>query len=679
MSKFQALKTLLQDAVPAVAKEGEEAVASAIAKEAEEAAASNVAKELPMDEASRMARAEEMGFDPKQVYYHGTNTEFKEFNPFTPEGKLKKPTFISPSTDFVNNLIGQYGSNKGTNIIPVNIRANNIFDYENPEHLKMLDEAFKNETNAWGHPVIPSNYIKTGNWEEIEKPSIQRALRDLGFEGFNVKEAGVKNIGVYDPAMIRSIFAKFDPAKKDSTDFMAGLGAATLGAGALSSEAKADTGKPSPSFQNIRKQLINENSPSFGSKEGDFSSYDESEALPTEGMQGRGLATIIRNMVADKKLPGEFEEGGGGIEESTISPIDFISPQMLGSAAKGIGKGAMLAGKEAKALAGKLAAEHPELARRLMDNRGELDITPLRNLLSLKNPTKEDVLKAIEYNPPSTYRDVEKERKKLFDALSASAKERAGIPQGTENEEATRQILKLMYPEIEATNLPIKINPRLLRNGKFEYKLSTMHPEVTQPSKIVLKKATPDVGLHEAQHFRDMLINPYKQTSKELLDFYPETTINEAFNSQRSSYLIDRIKTLNPEIKEEEITKPLKEVIKNLKKDSTLTYQEKMIKLGEIVKSLSGNANDLELISAGHFHQYPRNFELQKTMELLSPDIPLYTPNLTENDKIIRDIFKQFFESETLKKPSIAETSKAIQDEYIRQNFPNISEILKNK
>jgi hypothetical protein len=554
MSKFQALKTLLQDAVPAVAKEGEEAVASAIAKETEEKLAEDAAR-----------------------------------------------------------------------------------------------EAFKAEFNL---PVAHAT-----------------SLENIAFQG---------EIKTYDPKNIRSPFAKFDPAKKDSGDFMAGLGAATLGAGALSSEAKADTGKPSPSFQNIRKQLIDENSPSFGSKTGDFSSYDESEALPTEGMQGRGLATIIRNMVADKKPLGEFEEGGGGIEESTISPIDFISPQMLGSAAKGIGKGAMFAGKEAKALASKLAAEHPELARRLMDNRGELDITPLRNLLSLKNPTKEDVLKAIEYNSSSTYQDFEKEREKLFDALSASAKERAGIPQGTENEEATRQILKLMHPEIEATNLPIEINPNMSSLGRFEFRNFIMFPEVARPSRILLKEAKPNIGLHEAQHFRDMLINPYKRTSEELLGFYPETTINEALGAQRSPYLINKIKTLNPEIKEEEITKRLNEVIKNLNQDTTLTDQEKMIKLGEIVKSLSGNANDLELISARHFHQYPKSFELQKTMELLSPDIPLSTPNLTENDKIIRDIFKQF-ESETLKKPNITETSKAIEDEYIRQNFPNILEILKNK
>jgi hypothetical protein len=435
----------------------------------------------------------------------------------------------------------------------------------------------------------------------------------------------------------------------------------------------------SPSkFSEEQKNLIKQYAPSFGSKEGDFSSYDESEALPTEGMQGRGLATIIRNMVADKKPLGEFEEGGGGIEESTISPIDFISPQMLGSAAKGIGKGAMLAGKEAKALASKLAAEHPELARRLMDNRGELDITLLRNLLALKNPTKEEVLKAIEYKTPATYHDVQKEREKLFDALSASAKERAGLQQGTENEEATRQILKLMHPEIEATNLPIEINPNMSSLGRFEYKHSMMHPEATQPSKILLRELKPSVGLHEAQHFRDMLTNPYAKTADELLGFFPETTIEEALGAQRSPYLINKVKTLNPEIKEEEITKQLNEVIKNLNQDSTLTDQQKRIKLGEIIRNLSGNANPLELISARHFHQYPRNFELQKTIELLSPDIPLSTPNLTENDKIIRDIFKQF-ESGTIKKPSISETSKAIQDEYIRQNFPNISEILKNK
>lgn len=145
-----------------------------------------------------------------------------------------------------------------------------------------------------------------------------------------------------------------------------------------------------PNFRNLNKLIDGRGSsiskedianyyPSFGSKAGDFSSYDEFEALPTEGMQGQGLATILRNVIADKKPPSEFEEGGGGIEESAISPIDLVTPGMVAAPAKALGRGALTAGKAGleavESGAQALAKRYPELAKRLADNRGSIYLT----------------------------------------------------------------------------------------------------------------------------------------------------------------------------------------------------------------------------------------------------------------------------------------------------------------
>lgn len=47
----------------------------------EEVAKRIVSGELPMDKASRMKRAEEQGYDVSRQWYHGTNDDFKEFDP----------------------------------------------------------------------------------------------------------------------------------------------------------------------------------------------------------------------------------------------------------------------------------------------------------------------------------------------------------------------------------------------------------------------------------------------------------------------------------------------------------------------------------------------------------------------------------------------------------------------
>lgn len=46
--------------------------------------------------------------------------------------------------------------------------------------------------------------LSRGIWTAIETPEVQRAIRDLDFDSFYVVEGGVKNLGVYDPKLIKS-------------------------------------------------------------------------------------------------------------------------------------------------------------------------------------------------------------------------------------------------------------------------------------------------------------------------------------------------------------------------------------------------------------------------------------------------------------------------------------------
>ena len=107
------------------------------------------------------------------------------------------------------------------------------------------------------------------------------------------------------------------------------------------------------------------------------SDYDETQALPSETMQAESLNNLIRNLIADKKPPSEFEEGGGGIAESALSPIDLISPSMVTSPMKALGRGAMSLGKAGlevgEAGAKSFAERYPELVKRLKDRTGSIE------------------------------------------------------------------------------------------------------------------------------------------------------------------------------------------------------------------------------------------------------------------------------------------------------------------
>ncbi len=64
--------------------------------------------------------------------------------------------------------------------------------------------------------------LSRGSWTAIETPEVQRAIKGLDFDSFYVIEGGIKNLGVYDPRLIKSVdenvgtFGQRPPTEEES-------------------------------------------------------------------------------------------------------------------------------------------------------------------------------------------------------------------------------------------------------------------------------------------------------------------------------------------------------------------------------------------------------------------------------------------------------------------------------
>jgi hypothetical protein len=92
---------------------------------------------------------------------------------------------------------------------PVYIQAKNPWDYENPEHIeRILPYLPKKNEGKWSALVKKPEDIKelleAGNWGLIENPKVIEAIQKAGFDAAHMQEMGVKNIGVFDPKVIKS-------------------------------------------------------------------------------------------------------------------------------------------------------------------------------------------------------------------------------------------------------------------------------------------------------------------------------------------------------------------------------------------------------------------------------------------------------------------------------------------
>ena len=115
------------------------------------------------------------------------------------------------------------------NIMPLYVRAENTFDYENPNHIKIIKPAIEKRHSHYTpkDTAILGTYkmdltkidmgrfkeaqikndianIEKGRWQSIEYEDIQKAIRDAGFDSFYVEEAGHKNLAVYSPNQVKS-------------------------------------------------------------------------------------------------------------------------------------------------------------------------------------------------------------------------------------------------------------------------------------------------------------------------------------------------------------------------------------------------------------------------------------------------------------------------------------------
>jgi hypothetical protein len=162
-----------------------------------------------------------------KTYYHATQAP-EDFEAFDLE---KRPTersaaavFVTPSTKWANDwavdeladmdLLEKVDTPK-PRIMPVITRAKNTFDYDDLGHV----------TQVMNQADLPpgldrqhiADQISIGNWNFIEDRNIQKAIKDLGFDSFFVKEKGVKNMGIFNPGDVKALFNRgsYDPTTAD--------------------------------------------------------------------------------------------------------------------------------------------------------------------------------------------------------------------------------------------------------------------------------------------------------------------------------------------------------------------------------------------------------------------------------------------------------------------------------
>jgi hypothetical protein len=150
-----------------------------------------------------------------QVMFHGSPDIFETFND-------SKPIFVTPDPSFAEEFGRDRSKDLGRDpdeakVYPLWVRAETPFDYENPEHVQMVAGKIIADQKLAGpnstvrlkqsSPTVSTfqDEVADGLWSVIEDPVFQAALKELGFDSFNVQEGGNKNLAVFNANQVKSV------------------------------------------------------------------------------------------------------------------------------------------------------------------------------------------------------------------------------------------------------------------------------------------------------------------------------------------------------------------------------------------------------------------------------------------------------------------------------------------
>jgi hypothetical protein len=182
-----------------------------------------------------------------QVFYNGRTRPLREGQvgrgaSGAIEGE-SGPFFFSPDPAFANDYamanLSKLGDRKNAEtglVLPAYLSVQNPWDYKKSFQVDDVVEHIANRLDSGeispdslsldsGFGLKPVSLrklgalIESGDWDAIELPAVQRAIRDLGHDGFYLVESGVRNIAVYNPEQIKSVFNTFEAGTAESKKF----------------------------------------------------------------------------------------------------------------------------------------------------------------------------------------------------------------------------------------------------------------------------------------------------------------------------------------------------------------------------------------------------------------------------------------------------------------------------
>ena len=196
-----------------------------------------------------------------EIYYHSTLQNIEKFDPktdlelgaygaeigspvFNPSGESRGATYFTSDreladqvlldkntlerakgTNIPNLVVNEDGFSRhylaGSRIYPVKIKTDKLFDFEDDFDFDKLEDRIVSKYSDESDEYKLLGRVQSGDWGVLERPEIQKELKELGFRGYRTDEPGTVGLFYPDKGDVRSLYAKFDPKDEKKGEILA--------------------------------------------------------------------------------------------------------------------------------------------------------------------------------------------------------------------------------------------------------------------------------------------------------------------------------------------------------------------------------------------------------------------------------------------------------------------------
>jgi hypothetical protein len=270
---------------------------------------------LDLAESARIARAKQMGFDTDRTWYHGTSSEFDEFDP-----SMGGRTY---GIDDDKGLV-YFSSSPEEAMYSAHESAGNI---GGDPRLVQTFLKFKNPMVVDSKNTSPTNYLDAKKGQL--KYDLEFKTDDDGtpYDGIIVRNSktGEEVAVTAYPENIRDTRAAFDPEKEDSPKLMAATVPAAVGIGTLAA------GAPDKSYADSKMTNPFDQFDQLPTAPNPFDQFDNEAPAPVTQMQGGGRSANAARLKAknDEQLQSFRDQSAqSGIPLARDLPEIGSAPEM---------------------------------------------------------------------------------------------------------------------------------------------------------------------------------------------------------------------------------------------------------------------------------------------------------------------------------------------------------------